>query len=217
MTGNNDSPSKVTIKLKITSDEDYQDVTIDWSDESCELKQLLLIRKIADSIGLPAQYIRFVSLNNTTDVFPLSNTESNFCATYSGPALVDHTFWQSINDGDCFYLRSFLGLINHECLFDLIVGLFSAEPEYIHPTECSRFYCQIINSRSWLDKKKEIILNSEIFPKIRAALPDEPWGIHGNGRLSTLVNFNIRQYFTPCCRCHTNSGKHERHYPPHRG
>ncbi len=37
--------NKVTIKMKL-SDEDYHDIVLDWSDESCEYKQQLFMRKV---------------------------------------------------------------------------------------------------------------------------------------------------------------------------
>ncbi|XP_015788824.1 uncharacterized protein LOC107365769 [Tetranychus urticae] len=216
MTVNNDTSSKITIKVRL-SDEDYQDITIDWSDESCEHKQQILIRKIASFIGLPIQYIRVVDIYPTTNHISLSNTESHFHTLYVTipPPRVNETFWQRINDGDCFYLRSSLFLLDHEHPLDLYVDLFSAEREDIHPTECSEFYCQIKNSRSWLDKKKEIILNSEIFPKVRAITSEVRWT---NVWFNTLVDCNILQYFGACChRYLTNTTKHRRLYFPHRG
>ncbi|XP_015788837.1 uncharacterized protein LOC107365781 [Tetranychus urticae] len=217
MSGNNDYPSKVTIKMR-PSDEDYQDITIDWSDESCEHKQQLFFRKIASFIGLPAKYLSSIYINHTTTLIPLYNTESNF---QYDPPRVNDTFWRSLNDGDCFLLRSWLRLIDHECLFDLHIDIFSAQREDIHPTQCTLLYCQTINSRSYLNKRKEIILNSAIFPQIRAGFPEQRLGLPDEDLWKkTLVNFNIRQYFNPAC-CRVLFGgvndRHEREYLPHRG
>uniref|UniRef100_T1KL46 Uncharacterized protein n=1 Tax=Tetranychus urticae TaxID=32264 RepID=T1KL46_TETUR len=203
MSENNDKSSKITIKVKLI-DEDYQNITIDWSDESCENKQQLFLQKIASFIGLPVGYIRSVKIYTPTQNNSLYNQENHLrnspISELLTPIPVNETFNQSLNDGDCFFLLALLGLINHECFFDFQICLYNPEMEGISAIQCDRFICHYTVTRLWLNKRKKIILNSELMAKIRAGFPEQRYSYDGDEWAKTLVNFNIRQYYTPCCR-----------------
>ncbi|XP_015788760.1 uncharacterized protein LOC107365719 [Tetranychus urticae] len=217
MSKNNDNSSKITIKVKLM-DEDYQDITIDWSDESCENKQQLFNRKIASFIGLPVEYIRWVFIFTQTQNVFVSNRDYLFRQYFN--TITEHgneTLSQSLNDGDRFFLIAGFGLIDHECCFDFQISLYNAEMEGINAIQCDRLICHHISTRLWLNKRKKIILYTELMAKIRAGFPEQRYLDDSDEWAKTLVNFNIRQYYSPCCHLRMGIFPQKHLYLRHRG
>ncbi|XP_015789009.1 uncharacterized protein LOC107365944 [Tetranychus urticae] len=213
MSEDNDS-TETTIKVKL-GDEDYHDIVIDWTDDSCEYKQQLLFRKLAEFTGIPSKHIFNSYIHKEDFPFWLENTDYEY--RYDTSPVTNETLMTNFKEGDCFAIRTRMFMNDErDDLFSISVDLISSR--HFHPTECRHFWCPHKDTRGLLNKRREMILNSGLQAKIKAALPERRYSFEGDEWVKTLVNFNIRQYYGSCCsRNVTINTKHTRDYLPHRG
>ncbi|XP_015789082.1 uncharacterized protein LOC107366019 [Tetranychus urticae] len=213
------SENKITIKVKL-SGEDYHDIVIDWTDETCEYHQQLY-KQLAAYTGIPIFYIRnsYISKNNFTMPFWLENTDYSWRFTRP-PTVFDKNERNTekcrsqFNDGDCFTLRICVRICgDQDQLFDFAVDLIGSNDS--HGNECSVLWCQHTNTRAVLDKMIRIVTNLELQKKIKAQLPVQFTSASDEYK-QLLTGYNIRQHLYAPCVC--VAGPLEcRLYLPHRG
>ncbi|XP_015788917.1 uncharacterized protein LOC107365860 [Tetranychus urticae] len=202
--------NKTTIKVKL-SGEDYHDIVIDWTEETCEYHQQIY-QQLAVYTGIPILYISCSFIANGESFFWLRNT--NRLLRYEARNDSKETVKSKFNDGDCFTLRFCVGILSdHEHLFDVNVDLIDSRNS--HGSACKQFWCKHQSTRVYLDKIIGILTNSELQKQIKAVLPVERYSDNGDEWSKLLVNFNIKQYcYGFCTRV---GGQRWRPYLPHRG
>ncbi|XP_025017395.1 uncharacterized protein LOC112539256 [Tetranychus urticae] len=214
MNANSNVPGKVTIKVKL-SDEDYHDIVLDWSDESCEYKQQLFMRKLASFTRVPIEYFTSVIVSHEQDTRIFHNQETKYRIDMFKP-VENETFMSIFSDGDCFCLNTIFFWSNLDN--GLVIQFELESSDRANVSQCSRFWCQYTSTRSLMDKRVKILTNSELNAKLNAA--SERRHVDNGAEFRRLYfGYNINQvhsmYFH--CRSEDMDFLPERLYSPNRG
>ncbi|XP_015788830.1 uncharacterized protein LOC107365773 isoform X3 [Tetranychus urticae] len=203
--------NKTSIKVKL-SGEDYHDIVIDWTDETCEFHQQIF-QQLAAYTGIPILYISCSFIETEESSLLLNNTNCLWRDSIRNDT--KETVRSRFNDGDCFNLRFCVWLSSdHDHLFAVHVDLISSRNS--HGNECNRSWCQHTNTRVYLDKIIGILTNSELQKKIKAQRPAGRFIDNFNEWMNVLANFDIKQYLYAFCTLN-QVRQHFRPYLPHRG
>ncbi|XP_015788898.1 uncharacterized protein LOC107365842 [Tetranychus urticae] len=213
MNANSNVPGKVTIKMKL-SDEDYHDIVLDWSDESCEYKQQLFMRKLASYTRVPIEYFTCVILFHGRDTHIFHNQETKYRIGMIEPE--NETFMSIFNDGNCFCVYTAFCWSDQDNGF--VIRFELATPDVANVSQCDWFWCQYTSTRGLMDKRIKILKNSELNAKLNA----ENERRHDDdgaefGRLYS--DYNINQVHSMYFNCRSDEMDYhpERRYPSNRG
>ncbi|XP_015792498.1 uncharacterized protein LOC107369097 isoform X2 [Tetranychus urticae] len=214
MSEDNDTPDRITIKVKVAG-EDYYPIVIDWSDKTHEYQQQQLFRQLEIFTGIPNESVTFVRIFNPINNSYFTNMENPDHYENTWP-FTKESVSQIISDGDEFCLSTFIEPFRIERVFRLGYQLLTGN--MTHPTECTEYYCQHSENRNFLNQIRRIVINSELALQVRPLL-DQIIGHNLEASFRVMELFNIRQFFDPCCRIigRTPGHRHKRRYLPESG
>ncbi|XP_025017835.1 uncharacterized protein LOC107368085 [Tetranychus urticae] len=149
MNGNNCNSDKVTIKVKL-SDEDYHDISIDWSNESFDYRKQLF-HQLAAYTGIPIPYICHVWVNSLNGTNPITNMEFETTYDFDIRGEPKEYAMSALNDGDCFLLYSELEFGFHFDSSGLCSILHLVHQDFVDETECNSQYCHYLGSRAFIN------------------------------------------------------------------
>ncbi|XP_015791323.1 uncharacterized protein LOC107368053 [Tetranychus urticae] len=163
MNADNRNPDKITIKVR-HSDEDYHEITIDWSNESFDYRKQLF-HQLSAYTGIPVEHQEYVGVEHGSNRSGgLTNTEFKDGRYNAG---YDWQYWQyeskertrnTFQDGDCFLFRTRIfadgsGLI---CRYEL------SHQSLVNAAECNRHYCHYLGRRYFTKKFAVYIKSNEL-------------------------------------------------------
>ncbi|XP_025017834.1 uncharacterized protein LOC112539488 [Tetranychus urticae] len=166
MNQENSNSDKITIKVR-HSDEDYHDITIDWSNESFDYRKQLF-HQLSAYTGIPIKQQDHVGVQH---VNPYHNA-GLLNAEYDQTGLLNARWnWQydtkelamrAFDDGDCFLLETKMQ-VN-----DIVPGI-SCSYQLVHrdvanESRCNLKYCHYLGRRSFTRKISEIIKSFQSQP-----------------------------------------------------
>uniref|UniRef100_T1KX28 Uncharacterized protein n=1 Tax=Tetranychus urticae TaxID=32264 RepID=T1KX28_TETUR len=143
------------------SDEDYHDITIDWSNESFDYRKQLF-HQLSAFTGIPVEHQEYVSVNNALlRIGGLLNTEWKDKTHMVGYAWQYDTKERAMNtfhDGDCFLFRT--KLFGDDAGFGCRYELW--HQSLVNETECNRHYCHYLGRRSFTEKLSELMKSDKL-------------------------------------------------------
>ena len=220
MNGKDNNADKTTIRVCISND-DYQDVVLDWSKEMTDI-QKSIFQQLSLFTGIPSEKTYDIDFckPNGGSVYP----RNPFChgVGYSAflylrnpdfiprqPADTIYTKRQIKNkffkNGDCFSFMT--KLMVTPTLDKILVEYFAVHQDLIDETECSGMFCNHSSNRAFLNKQVGI-LNSNIESYLRNQPPlvEIPQEHHRErlrrlhrAEIEILKDFNVNQYFNSYC------------------
>ncbi|XP_015791100.1 uncharacterized protein LOC107367862 [Tetranychus urticae] len=156
---NHDS-DKITIKMR-HSDEDYHEITIDWSNESFDYRKQLF-HQLSAYTGIPVEHNLYVNVNRDLHQSDgLLNTEwkdGSFNVGYAWQYDTKEHAMNAFRDGDCFLFTTQLFADDNGmyCEYDL------QHQSLINETGCDRNYCYYLGRRSFTERVSELLKSDEL-------------------------------------------------------
>ncbi|XP_025017851.1 uncharacterized protein LOC107368054 [Tetranychus urticae] len=181
--------NNITIKVRL-SDEDYHDISIDWSDESFDFKKQLF-HQLSAYTGIPIIHQACIDVDNVN----LHRCEGLMNAEFKNGDVHEYYGWKfdtkedamnALQDGDCFLLHTELKSgVYHPgiyCTYKLVHW------DLVSETGCNFHYCHYLGSRPIIERFTELV-NSDSLQKAM----DEA-GLTMEERNRTLINLNIKHF-----------------------
>uniref|UniRef100_T1KX44 Uncharacterized protein n=1 Tax=Tetranychus urticae TaxID=32264 RepID=T1KX44_TETUR len=156
---NHDS-DKITIKIR-HSDEDYHDITIDWSNESFDYRKQLF-HQLAAYTGIPVEHQECVDVqhasNRSGDLLNTEFKDGIFNEVWDWEYDSKELAMNAFHDGDCFLFRT--------RIFTAEFGLFCRytlqHQSLVNGTGCERYYCHYLARRSFTKRVSELLKSDEL-------------------------------------------------------
>ncbi|XP_015791268.1 uncharacterized protein LOC107368007 [Tetranychus urticae] len=159
MNQENSNSDKITIKVR-HSDEDYHDITIDWSNESFDYRKQLF-HQLSAYTGIPIKQqsdVHVVHVNHQRNASMLNAEHDEtgfFNAHYAWQYDTKELAMSVFHDGDCFLLETLMHVD------DIVPGINCAyklvHRDVANESGCNLKYCHDLGRRSFTRKILEII------------------------------------------------------------
>ncbi|XP_015791342.1 uncharacterized protein LOC107368073 [Tetranychus urticae] len=191
---NHDS-DKITIKIR-HSDEDYHDITIDWSNEIFDYRKQLF-HQLSAYTGIPVEHQHYVSVDRTFrhghGLLNMEWKDGTYHESWDWVYDSKERAMNAFNDGDCFLFRTLLFAedIGLGCRYDL------QHQSLVNETGCERNYCYYLGRRSFTKRVSELLKSDEL-----RKICDEnalKYGVQPAEFLRMNLNLNIAHLTNPVC------------------
>ncbi|XP_015786285.1 uncharacterized protein LOC107363565 [Tetranychus urticae] len=195
---------KVTIKVKIL-EEEYHEITIDWSDGQTALqRQQSVFRKLQSITGIPIEYSYFL-------IFAIPEERVGWSVFYNsdfklkshGTLTDDDRFNKEkvmsiIENGDEFIICSDLRCSDDKhlyCFYTLI------HTDFLDETDCSEAICHHKESRAFTNRRAQLVADEALNGQLNCLLPNNR---SGNERewVNIYLRLNIYQFIVAVCKQH---------------
>ncbi|XP_015794423.2 uncharacterized protein LOC107370991 [Tetranychus urticae] len=160
----NNNSDKITIKVR-HSDEDYHDITIDWSNESFDYRKQVL-HQLSAFTGIPVKYQAYVAVTGVglTSV-DLGNPEfgDEEGLGYTLPDKKEDAM-EYIQDGACYLFKTNLFIDQKYAPTDpsIICAYMLTHRDLVNENGCNFYYCQHRGSRFFTQKFSEVIKSEHL-------------------------------------------------------
>uniref|UniRef100_T1KX46 Uncharacterized protein n=1 Tax=Tetranychus urticae TaxID=32264 RepID=T1KX46_TETUR len=158
----NEDNSNTSDKMR-HSDEDYHEITIDWSNESFDYRKQLF-HQLSAYTGIPVEHQMYIEVNNEFNRSGgLQNTEwkdTSYIAVYGWQYDTKEHAMNTFHDGDCFLLKT--RILVEDGDNGISCDYVLSHASLVNAAECNRHYCHYLGSRYFTKKFAELMKSNEL-------------------------------------------------------